>query len=136
VRIYASGISRLPLGLQSFPPNRTLTVTNSGSCTGMVTTTGPLIQQVPPCRSICTEPWTMNLTLMLTATPDPGSTFTGWSGGGCSGTGTCKVVMSTNTQVQANLRGIPEFPHRMQAQREGYLPDQYPGVTWRMGFRH
>lgn len=39
----------------------------------------------------------------LTATPAPGSTyaFTGWSGGGCSGIGTCTVVMNLAKNVTA-----------------------------------
>src|SRR5207245_3663496 len=39
----------------------------------------------------------------LTATPAAGSTFSGWSGGGCSGTGTCTVTMSAATTVTATF---------------------------------
>ncbi len=39
----------------------------------------------------------------LTATPGAGSTFTGWSGGGCTGTGTCTVTMDEATEVQAGF---------------------------------
>jgi hypothetical protein len=38
----------------------------------------------------------------LTAAPDAGSTFTGWSGA-CSGTGTCTVVMNANVSVTASF---------------------------------
>jgi uncharacterized repeat protein (TIGR02543 family) len=34
---------------------------------------------------------------------DPGWIFTGWSGGGCTGTAPCTVVMNTNTTVTANF---------------------------------
>src|SRR5439155_1293104 len=34
-----------------------------------------------------------------TATPASGSTFTGWSGGGCSGTGACVVTLNAATSV-------------------------------------
>jgi Divergent InlB B-repeat domain len=37
----------------------------------------------------------------LTATPDPGSTFAGWSGGGCSGTRSCKVTISREQTIVA-----------------------------------
>jgi phospholipase C len=38
----------------------------------------------------------------LTATPSQGSTFAGW-GGACSGTGACKITMSSNTSVTATF---------------------------------
>ena len=37
----------------------------------------------------------------LTATPDAGSKFVGWSGGGCSGTGECTVTVDGRVDVQA-----------------------------------
>jgi uncharacterized repeat protein (TIGR02543 family) len=39
----------------------------------------------------------------LTATPTAGSTFGGWTGGGCSGTGTCMVTMTSAIAVQARF---------------------------------
>jgi len=39
--------------------------------------------------------------MTLTATPDAGSVFGGWSGGGCAGTGTCVMDMSANKAVTA-----------------------------------
>jgi hypothetical protein len=39
----------------------------------------------------------------LTATPEEGSAFSGWSGGGCSGTGTCTVTMSSDQAVSATF---------------------------------
>jgi FtsP/CotA-like multicopper oxidase with cupredoxin domain len=41
--------------------------------------------------------------ITLTATPDANYTFTGWSGGGCSGTGTCTLTLSADTTVTANF---------------------------------
>jgi len=38
---------------------------------------------------------------MLAATPDAGSTFVGWSRGGCAGTGQCVMNMSANRTVTA-----------------------------------
>lgn len=40
----------------------------------------------------------------LTATADKGSIFTGWSGGGCSGTGACTVTLSSNVKVTATFK--------------------------------
>jgi len=39
----------------------------------------------------------------LTATPNTGSTFLGWSGGGCSGTGECTVTVNGRVNVQAQF---------------------------------
>jgi hypothetical protein len=43
----------------------------------------------------------------LTASPASGSTFTGWSGGGCSGTGTCVVALGADTTVTAGFGPAP-----------------------------
>lgn len=39
----------------------------------------------------------------LTAQPDSGSRFLGWSGGGCSGTGECTVTVNGRVHVQAQF---------------------------------
>ena len=52
----------------------------------------------------CSVSFPVNTSVTLTATPDPGATFTGWAGV-CSGTSlTCTVVMSVNQSVTANFR--------------------------------
>ena len=43
----------------------------------------------------------------MTAKADTNSTFTGWSGGGCSGTGTCVVVMNADIAVTAAFSAKP-----------------------------
>jgi sugar lactone lactonase YvrE len=43
----------------------------------------------------------------LTATAAEGTTFSGWNGGGCSGTGTCEVTMSAATAVTATFAQNP-----------------------------
>jgi hypothetical protein len=45
----------------------------------------------------------------LTATPDAGFSFSGWSGA-CSGTGTCSLTMSTAQSVTATFAAIPATP--------------------------
>ena len=44
-----------------------------------------------------------NTNIVLTANANPGSTFIGWTGGGCSGTGTCTVTMSAAQSVTATF---------------------------------
>jgi subtilase family serine protease len=39
----------------------------------------------------------------LTASPASGHRFSGWSGGGCSGTGTCRVTMNGSAGVTATF---------------------------------
>jgi len=41
--------------------------------------------------------------ITLTASADPGSVFSGWSGAGCSGTGTCQVTMNSDLTVTASF---------------------------------
>jgi M6 family metalloprotease-like protein len=77
--------------------SRTLTVTKSGTGSGTVTSTPAGID----CGTDCSEPYSLNSQVTLLAAPAPGSAFTGWSGGGCSGTGTCKVTMNAETTVNA-----------------------------------
>ena len=43
----------------------------------------------------------------MTAAPTAGSTFTGWSGGGCSGTGTCTVTLNAATTVTPTFAVSP-----------------------------
>ena len=39
----------------------------------------------------------------LSATANSGSTFAGWSGGGCTGTGYCRVILNSDTTVDAKF---------------------------------
>jgi len=75
----------------------TLTVSKSGTGSGTVTGTGI------NCGADCSEPYTSGTSVVLTAAAASGSTFAGWSGGGCSGTGTCTVSMSAATTVTATF---------------------------------
>ena len=45
--------------------------------------------------------------MTLTAAATPGSTFTGWSGGGCSGTGNCTLTVNNNVTVTAGFDLVP-----------------------------
>jgi Divergent InlB B-repeat domain/Abnormal spindle-like microcephaly-assoc'd, ASPM-SPD-2-Hydin len=47
-------------------------------------------------------------TITLNATADPNSTFKGWSGAGCSGTGTCTVTLNSDQTVTATFTA-PDF---------------------------
>lgn len=71
----------------------------SGAVTGVIAGTGTVID----CPSDCSESVATGNGVTLTANPSGGSTFTGWSGGGCSGTGTCTVTMDAAKSVTATF---------------------------------
>jgi alpha-tubulin suppressor-like RCC1 family protein len=87
-------------GGQVLPSNTyTLTVTKLGTGSGTATSTPPGID----CGSTCSAFFAQSTVVTLTVTPASGSAFAGWSGGGCSGTGTCSVTMSTPITVTATF---------------------------------
>jgi List-Bact-rpt repeat protein len=75
----------------------TLNVSIAGSGSGAVSGSGIL------CGFICSDSYATGTAVTLTATPDSGSSFTGWSGGGCSGTGACVVTMTAAESVTASF---------------------------------
>lgn len=85
-----------------------LQVTRNGTGSGTVTSSPSGIN----CGSSCSKSFSSGTTVTLTATPASGSTFAGWSGGGCSGTGPCTTRLSSNTTVTAtfNTAGSPPPP--------------------------
>ncbi|MBV5308448.1 DUF1566 domain-containing protein, partial [Chromatium okenii] len=93
-----NGSVRLVRGGQSFD-SFALTVNKIGTGSGTVISNGNFID----CGVICSYPFFNTTRVTLTATPNTGSTFTGWSGGGCSDTGTCTVTMSDAKIVTANF---------------------------------
>ena len=76
----------------------TLSVSKTGTGSGTVTSSPAGIN----CGSTCSAPFSYPTTVLLTATPASGSTFTGWSGY-CSGTGSCQVPMTAARSVTASF---------------------------------
>ncbi len=87
------------LTINAVSPNYDLTVTKNGTGTGKVTSLPAGIN----CGIDCTETYPSGTDVTLTATADSGKTFTGWSGGGCSGTGLCSVKMTGSLTVTATF---------------------------------
>lgn len=98
---------------------RVLTVTGGGTGGGAVT--APDYGETPEFDCVitngtaapedCSASYGWKTQVILTVTPDQGSTFTGWSGA-CTGTSsTCKVVMSRSRSVKASFsgQGTPAF---------------------------
>jgi sugar lactone lactonase YvrE len=76
-----------------------LTVTEAGTGTGTVTSTPSGIN----CPTACSANFASGAQVTLTASAVRGSTFAGWSGGGCSGTAPCVVTLSAATSVTATF---------------------------------
>ena len=76
-----------------------LTVSKSGTGGGTVTSQPTGIN----CGATCSAFYEMGTPVTLTAGSAAGSTFMGWSGGGCSGVGTCQVTLNSATSVTASF---------------------------------
>ena len=79
------------------PTAYALAVGKSGSGSGTVTSAPAGID----CGATCQANFGDGTAVTLTAAPATGSKFMGWSGGGCSGTGTCRVIVDASTTVTA-----------------------------------
>jgi len=55
------------------------------------------------CGLTCSAAYLSGASVTLTPQANPGASFLGWSGGGCSGTGTCTITLGANTTVAANF---------------------------------
>ncbi len=76
---------------------RLLVISKPGNGTGTVSGTGV------DCGDTCLAFYESGTELSLAAQADPGSTFAGWSGGACSGTGLCLVTMNKAATVTATF---------------------------------
>jgi uncharacterized delta-60 repeat protein len=98
---YTDGGSHLDFALARYLGS-TLTVTKAGSGTGTVTSSPAGID----CGATCSAPFAA-VSVTLTAAPTASSRFGGWSGGGCSGTGTCTVTLDAAVSVTATFVARP-----------------------------
>jgi List-Bact-rpt repeat protein/matrixin len=85
----------------TFSRTFTLTITKTGSGSGTVT--GSPEFTCGTGSGVCATSFLEGQAITLTATPAPGSAFTGWSGEGCSGAGSCKVTMTQARNVTATF---------------------------------
>jgi len=76
--------------------NQSITVALAGDGTGTVTSAPSGIN----CGTTCSATIFSNTVITLTATPAAGFTFTGWNGGGCTGTAPCKITGASTTGTQ------------------------------------
>ena len=86
----------------------TLTIVLNGTGTGSVTFTSSSTYTCSDTTGVvtgtCSASFPSGTVVNLSEGPGTGSTFGGWSGGGCSGAGsTCNVTLTTNTTVTATF---------------------------------
>jgi sugar lactone lactonase YvrE len=81
-------------------PTHTLTINKAGSGSGSVSCNG----------GGCAPSYPEGTKVTLAASPAAGSSFAGWSGGGCSGTGGCTVTLNSNVTVTATFSANPPPP--------------------------
>jgi hypothetical protein len=106
-------------------PAGRVSVTKVGTGSGRVQdATGAL-----DCGSTCSGEFLQGQTATLTATPDPGSTFSGWSGSACTGTErTCSVPISGDSAVAAAFtRTLVTL--RVSKVGRGVVTSLPPGIT-------
>jgi hypothetical protein len=105
-RVYVTSGNTEEAALHGFGPTSpayTLEVAKAGAGAGSVTSAPAGIA----CGSACAAEFNQGEALTLNATPGPGSVFSGWSGGGCSGTGTCRVTLNADSTVSAGFEPAP-----------------------------
>jgi len=93
--------SQLPVDITFKLVQYQLTVNKDGNGSGTVTSNPPGIS----CGTgaDCQHDFDANTVVTLTATTPTSSSFTGWNGVGCTGTGDCVVTMSTAKTVKATF---------------------------------
>jgi hypothetical protein len=87
-------------------PKFKLTVKKEGTGSGTLTSSPAGIS----CGSECSAEFSEGTEVTLSASAAEGSKFSGWSGSGCSGTGTCKVTMSAAREVTATFKAEETGP--------------------------
>ncbi len=96
------------------PTNFQLAVKGAGTGAGTVTSTPAGIN----CGTTCSSSFASGTAVTLSAAPNSGSTFAGWSGS-CSGTGACSVTMSANAAVTATFNAAAPANYQLNVQAAG-----------------
>ena len=99
-----------------------LSVSLTGSGGGTISSSPPGIS----CGQTCTASFNSGTTVTLTATPNSGNTFLGWSGA-CTGTGPCQVSLSGASTVSATFTQL--VPLTVSEQGSGTVTSSPPGIN-------
>ena len=95
-----------PAIAQYLNPVLTVTVAKAGAGSGSVVSSPAGID----CGITCAANFNAGTIVTLSAVAETGSVFTGWSGGGCTGAGTCAVTLNAAATVTANFVVLAETP--------------------------
>ncbi len=99
-------------------PGKTLRVRKSGTGSGIVSSSPSGI--IPGTETFGI--YASGTNVILTAAADAGSEFTGWTDGGCSGTGSCSVAMTDTLTIVANFTLTPPTAHSLSVSALGPNP--------------
>ena len=100
-----------------------LAVEKLGTGTGTVSADPSGIE----CGETCALRYETDSSVTLTAAPTGGSTFTGWTGAGCSGTGPCEVTMSRARTIEATFTAGPGTKQGVRVTKLGRGVYRVPG---------
>lgn len=106
----------------------TVAVTLAGSGGGQVVSDDSVIN----CGATCAHTYANGTQLVLTATANAGSVFTGWLGA-CTGTGLCSLNISTSTSVSATFAPSSIGTRILDVDKNGSYEPQFDGL---MAARH
>src|SRR5262249_20356511 len=107
------------------PQSFGLAVLRTGTGNGTVTSAPGGIT----CGATCSASYPSGTSVTLSASPASGSTFTGWSGAGCSTT-TCIVAVAATTTVTASLALQPvTFTVSKAGTGDGTITSTPPGIA-------
>jgi hypothetical protein len=101
-----------------------LAVSKAGTGQGTVTSNPAGID----CGTTCLSVFNQNTVVTLAAAAAAGSTFAGWSGGGCTGTGTCIVTMNAAQTVTATFN-TQTFPLTVAVTGSGGASSNPEGIS-------
>ncbi len=81
------------------------------------------------CPGTCSHAYEPDTPVTLTASPMPGSAFVGWSGAGCSGTGTCQVRLGSDTAVTAMFEKLSVLSVAIAGSGAGSVESSPSGIA-------
>ena len=92
-----------------------LVVDKDGSGTGTVASEPEGIY----CGDTCSSTFGYGEEVTLTAEPDQGSSFAGWTGAECSGTGRCTFSLTAETSITATFSKVPPGERNLKVTKDG-----------------
>ena len=102
-----------------------LSLNKSGTGEGTVTSSSAGIN----CGSDCRGVYNAGTVVTLTATPQTGSYFSGWSGSGCVGNGQCILTVNQSTRVIANF-GLKTSVNVISPNGGEVIPSSTANIQW------